>query len=56
MDRLQESLRLSAPFVNAGMSEALQDQPKVSDFYKAINAALEDSLIRKLKEYRRRHH
>ena len=44
------------PFVDAGMPEALQGRPKVSDFYKAINAALEDSLICKLKEYHRRHH
>ena len=42
--------------MDAGMPEAIQDRPQVSDFHKAIHVALEDNLIRKLKEYRRRHH
>ena len=38
------------------MPEAIQDRPKVSDFYKTINVALEDNFICKLKEYRRHHY
>ena len=55
-DWLQKSLQFSAPFVDTGMLEAIQDRLQVSEFHKAINFALEDKLIRKLKEYRRCHH
>ena len=53
---LQESLQFSVPFADTGMPEAIQELPQVSDFYKAINVALEDSPIRKLKKYRRCNH
>ena len=46
----QESLRFSAPFVDTGMREAVQDRPQVSDFHKAINISSKDNFIRKLKE------
>ena len=42
--------------MDTGMPGAIQDRPQVSDFHKAINVALEDNLILKLKEYRRCHH